>query len=40
VIANQLQLHPEKAATAVMTSTLLAMASMPGLMYLIQHLQN
>ncbi|MFP5390417.1 MAG: AEC family transporter [Gammaproteobacteria bacterium] len=39
VVANQLRLHPEKAATAVMASTLLAMASMPGLMYLIRSWQ-
>ena len=36
VIANQLQMHPEKAATAVMASTLLAMASMPALLLLIR----
>lgn len=40
VIANQLQLHPEKAATAVMASTLLAMASMPGLLMLIRAWQG
>ena len=40
VIANQLQMHPEKAATAVMASTLLAMASMPGLLLLIRAWQH
>ena len=39
VIANQLELHPEKAAAAVMASTLLAMATMPLLMVLIKNWQ-
>ncbi|WP_411268404.1 hypothetical protein [Ketobacter sp.] len=29
IIANQLDVHPEKAATAVMASTLLALISVP-----------
>lgn len=40
VIANQLQMHPEKAATAVMASTLLAMASMPALLMLVKAWQG
>lgn len=35
VIANQLNVHPEKAATAVMLSTILAIVSVPLMMMFI-----